>query len=164
MYRLTVLLLIASWLLAAHGVIETTSLPGTPIAPSGTVCIQIICPDPGDGDPTICPERCNGACTTITNACCPQSEVAICAGEPTPGVSTVPTASSPAPTSASSPAESSPAESSSSIQSSPASSASSPPADTTDGSENSEDGTTALALPYYVLPLVLILVTKLLLL
>ncbi|KAI9246481.1 hypothetical protein BDA99DRAFT_526987 [Phascolomyces articulosus] len=167
MYRLTLFLFITScFLLSLTRAIETTSLPFAPNpSPTGVICIQVVCPDPGVDDPNYCPERCNGNCKTIQNACCPQSQVAVCADDPTSAISP-PASSGPSPTaSVPSDSASSPATSSSSspvIASSPA------PAETTNASPNPEEGGASKYglknTHYFVVPLFIILVTKLLLL
>ncbi|KAI9488462.1 hypothetical protein BDB00DRAFT_848124 [Zychaea mexicana] len=180
MHRSTQLLyfflgLLVSCCFVAVGVraIETTSLPGTPVSPSGVVCIQVVCPDPGVDGSATCPERCNGNCNIIQNACCPQNSVAVCADEAgassgagQPQASS--TTSGPVPTAVSSSSSSHIVASSSPSSSLPASSASPPPAETTDSTSSTEEtpegSSDSLKLPFFVLPLFMILVTKLLLL
>lgn len=60
---------------AAVSAVDSISLP--PTKPTGTVCIQVVCPDPG-AEPT-CPADCKTSCTfQTTDPCCPNQKVAVC--------------------------------------------------------------------------------------
>ena len=163
MNRVTLLLLITSFLLNISQAIETTSLAAVPNPgqPTDVVCIQIVCPDPGVDDPTQCPERCNGKCHTIQNACCPQSQVAVCDDDPNATSGVVPTTSggNSEPTSSASPVPTGSGSASDGGSASVTSSAGGNASASTNPEESSSNG---LKLPYFVLPLFIVLVTKLL--
>ncbi|KAI7858735.1 hypothetical protein BDC45DRAFT_497515 [Circinella umbellata] len=164
MYRATLLLLIVCFLLNVSRAIDPTSLPvPSPGQPTDVVCIQIICPDPGV-DPNHCPERCHGKCRIIENACCPESQIAVCADDPDITSGLVPTSSGgdnePTGSVTALPTESgSASDGGSTAIGSSSGTSSSPNPDTTTNPESSSNG---LKLPYFVAPLFIILITKLL--